>query len=253
IKYTPQVLNANVVANFSLETAASNLTYDWTFYNLDNTTVLAKVSTANATQSFSTAGRYRVVLNVKDEKGCITTLESYTSVLPACTPITGVIKISSSNTSGNSISTLFQFSSPGSTSSLACNETSFPVKLYTVDKLLQVGTRLFLDQNLILSAGNGKIWYKNAADGISYRVDTNGVITEIFNCSSTDPSASLGYEYIISPGVGFSQHYVKFISMDGFESAVSLSSNDGNATICAKSIIEDNGEGATLQTGNRCN
>ncbi|MEM0578783.1 PKD domain-containing protein, partial [Flavobacterium polysaccharolyticum] len=42
IKYTPQVLNANVVANFSLETAASNLTYDWTFYNLDNTTVLAK-------------------------------------------------------------------------------------------------------------------------------------------------------------------------------------------------------------------
>ncbi|PJJ11140.1 hypothetical protein CLU83_4636 [Flavobacterium sp. 1] len=98
LRSTPQVLNANVNASFSLETTATNLTYDWTFYNLDNTTALAKATTAIPTQSFTAAGRYRIVLNVKDDKGCVTPFETFTTVLPACTVITGVIKIGSGST-----------------------------------------------------------------------------------------------------------------------------------------------------------
>jgi hypothetical protein len=135
LKSTPQVLNANVNATFSLETTATNLIYDWTFYNLDNTTEIAKASTAIATQSFGAAGRYRVVLNVKDEKGCITPFETFTTVLPACTPITGVIKIGS-----------------GSTPTTTPNPTTTPTQSYwykAVHPLIHSGTDyvIYIDGN----------------------------------------------------------------------------------------------------------
>lgn len=173
LKSTPQVLNANVNASFSLETAATNVTYDWIFYNLDNTTELARATTAIPTQSFTAAGRYRIILNVKDDKGCVTPFETFTTVLPACTPITGVIKIGS-----------------GATPTPSPNPTPIPTKSYwyqAVHPLGHSGT-----DYVIYIDGNGvKQTYTLTRTESGYNAPCVEIIaSSIFNHSGATPCVS---------------------------------------------------------------
>jgi len=93
VKSFPASPIVNVKTNFSLETAATGLTYAWTFFDLDNTTVIANSSAAQVSQTYSLGGTYNVELIVKDTKNCSRTFKSTVVIEEACTPIVGVIKI----------------------------------------------------------------------------------------------------------------------------------------------------------------
>jgi hypothetical protein len=83
-------------------------------------------------------------------------------------------------------SKVWYFSSLGRTSSgLACNEIAFPLTLYTVGNViaLDLGVQLYTNPNLTIKVGSGNLWYQLGIEGISYRIDNNGIIAEVVNCS----------------------------------------------------------------------
>lgn len=172
-----------------------------------------------------------------------------------CTPIVGKIKIVSTpiptTCQANVIATpTSQTISSGQTTGISLTSTVVGTTFkWTVEQAgvsgAMAGSGSFIEQ-VLLNTGTA----------------TYTIIPTLGNCSGTpikvvisvnEPSTEQGYEYIVYPGSGFNQHYIRFIATDGFESSISLSSNDGASTICAKSIIEDNGEGNTTATGNICN
>ena len=220
LKSTPQVLNANVNASFSLETVATNLTYDWTFYNLDNTTVLAKATTALATQSFSGAGRYRVVLNVKDDKGCETPFETFATVLPACTPITGVIKI-------------------GSGSSPTPTPTPAPTQSYWYQAVHPIG-HTGTDYVIYIDGNGVKQTYTLTRTESGYNAPCTEIIaSSIVNHSGVIPCVLSCNEYEIVGGTN--GRTVSFTNCDGMSQTVIVPAGD-SLPVCSRMVIG----GATL-------
>ncbi|WP_281239386.1 hypothetical protein [Flavobacterium praedii] len=220
LKSTPQVLNAKVNASFSLETLATNLTYDWTFYNLDNTTVLAKATTALASQSFSGAGRYRVVLNVKDDKGCETPFETFTTVLPACTPITGVIKI-------------------GSGSSPTPTPTPAPTQSYWYQAVHPIG-HTGTDYVIYIDGNGVKQTYTLTRTESGYNAPCTEIIaSSIVNHSGVIPCVLSCNEYEIVGGTN--GRTVSFTNCDGMSQTVIVPAGD-SLPVCSRMVIG----GATL-------
>ncbi|WP_281323438.1 beta strand repeat-containing protein [Flavobacterium aestivum] len=79
--------------NFSFETTATNLSYKWTFKELDNLTPKGSATTPVASQTFSIPGNYRVLLFAKDGNGCEGNFYTDVIVKQTCVPIVGKIKI----------------------------------------------------------------------------------------------------------------------------------------------------------------
>jgi Leucine-rich repeat (LRR) protein len=73
--------NANTI--FSLETTATNLTYNWKFYNPDNTLKDTQTS-ETVTQSFPIPGVNKAILEVADATGCIRKFEKTINVIDPC-------------------------------------------------------------------------------------------------------------------------------------------------------------------------
>lgn len=208
-----QIINTNTI--FSLETTATNLTYKWTFYNLDNS-VNTTATTAQVSKSYSVAGDYKVSLEVTDDKGCMTLFDTTIAITQPCTPILGIIKILPS-TATPKVSHSFSFSSPGRTSSsLACAQTSFSLTFYAVDTFLQVGTQMYTNVDLTTKVGSGDLWYQLGIDGISYRIGNDGIIAEVVNCAP--PSSSPTTVSYHSLG-GNPPAYVEGQDSEGFEDA----------------------------------
>ncbi|MCD0467442.1 leucine-rich repeat domain-containing protein [Flavobacterium sp. ENC] len=83
IKPSLQDLITDTNTTFSFETSATNLSYNWIFYNSDNTVKDDTQTTALATQTYSAIGNYKVKLIVTRPDGCTTTFEkTYTLKAP---------------------------------------------------------------------------------------------------------------------------------------------------------------------------
>ncbi|MDW8851438.1 PKD domain-containing protein [Flavobacterium sp. MMLR14_040] len=93
LKTNPESPMLNVSNNFSLETSATGLTYNWIFYNLDNSEK-ERQNTASATQIYTAAGNYKVHLIVTDANSCTTTFTKIINIPSNCIPIAGTITTS---------------------------------------------------------------------------------------------------------------------------------------------------------------
>ena len=175
--------------NFSFQTTTTaNLSYKWTFYNLDGTVSgTSTISPSTASQTYNSPGTYKIKLEVT-QNSCITTIEKTFTVL-SCVPITGAIKVVKPT------SYPFQFSNPGNSSALACNETAFPVKFYTSTQTLNIGTQLYLNEGLTTVVTNGNLWYQAQNNATAYKIDANGKIIETISCSppSTGNPSLIGF------------------------------------------------------------
>lgn len=69
---------------FSLETSATNLTYNWKFYDADNTLQDTQTS-PTVTKNFTAAGVHKVILEVTDTTGCKRNFEKIITVIDPCT------------------------------------------------------------------------------------------------------------------------------------------------------------------------
>lgn len=98
IKTSPENIIANQDFNIFFETTATALTYNWTLYDLDNTTVLLNTTGNNLTTYYKLPGTYKIKLVVTDENGCPTTFEkTVTVVTQICEAVPGTINSGSSN------------------------------------------------------------------------------------------------------------------------------------------------------------
>ncbi|WP_127340755.1 PKD domain-containing protein [Flavobacterium cupreum] len=92
IKLNTEKPALNTVTNFSLETVATGLTYNWTFYNADNS-IKETQTTATVSQTYTVAGTYKVILIATDANNCTTTFtKTITITAPSCVAATGTIK-----------------------------------------------------------------------------------------------------------------------------------------------------------------
>ncbi|WP_281635415.1 beta strand repeat-containing protein [Flavobacterium marginilacus] len=93
----------------------------------------------------------------------------------------------------------FQFSNPGRTStSLACSQTSFTNKFYAATSILGIGTQMYLNADLTTPVVSGDLWYQLGIDGVSYRIDYVGRITETYSCSTPPVSSSNAFQFSYS-------------------------------------------------------
>lgn len=117
IKVSSENITANQDINFSFETAASNLTYEWTFYNSDNTVMSTATSATVNNIYYPLPGSYKVNLVVTDENLCPTSFDKTLTIAPqVCPTVTGTIKTGANNLLVNAYS-LFYFEAPISYSS----------------------------------------------------------------------------------------------------------------------------------------
>lgn len=97
IKTNTEVVSLNTPASFSVESSATGLNYNWTFYNADNT-IKENQSSAIANQTYTVPGTYKVTAIVTDANSCSTTFTKFINVSgPSCVAAVGTIKTSSPN------------------------------------------------------------------------------------------------------------------------------------------------------------
>ncbi|OXB04032.1 PKD domain-containing protein [Flavobacterium pectinovorum] len=97
VKVSTEKPTLNTAINFSLETAATGLTYNWTFYNADNT-VKGNQTSAIGSQTYTAPGNYKIVLIATDSNNCNTTITKNINIAaPSCVAATGTIKTVSPN------------------------------------------------------------------------------------------------------------------------------------------------------------
>jgi hypothetical protein len=124
------------------------------------------------------SGTFNYSINLIGGCGIITATGTITTL---CKPITGIIKIIKTPSTSYS----FQFSNPGNTSVLACEEVAFPVKLYAGTATLDINTPLYLNESLTIPVANGNLWYQYQENATSYKIDNTGKITETYSCSTS--------------------------------------------------------------------
>jgi hypothetical protein len=217
--------------NFSFDTTTANLYYKWTFYNLDGTVSgSTTISASTASQTYNSAGTYKIKLEVT-QAGCITTFEKTFTVV-SCIPIKGAIKVIKPT------SYPFQFSNPGNSSALACNETAFPLKFYASTQTLNIGTQLYLNEALTTVVTNGNLWYQAQANATSYKIDANGKIIEIASCSppSTGNPSLIGFAttQITDHGTAYPNNE----TFNWSNAAADISLSGANLTVGDKITIE---------------
>ncbi|WP_281309717.1 VWA domain-containing protein [Flavobacterium flavigenum] len=83
LKVSEQNPMQNTNVTFSLETSATNITYNWKFYNANNALIDTK-TTATVLQNFATPGIHKVVLEVTDATGCVRKFEKSVTVIDPC-------------------------------------------------------------------------------------------------------------------------------------------------------------------------
>ena len=131
--------------------------------------------TISGTPTVSGAFNYLITL-IGD---CGTTATGKITTL--CEPITGMIKI---NTGSTVPGYPFQFSGSGkSSSTLACNETTFPLTFYAATTTIGLNTQLYTSANLTTPVTNGNLWYKSQGNATSYKIDSTGKIIENVSCT----------------------------------------------------------------------
>ena len=98
VKTPAGTISANQDINISFETGATNLTYNWTLYDLDNITVLLNRTGSNINTYYELPGTYKINLVVTDENQCTTSFDKTITILPQnCSPLVGNIKTSTTN------------------------------------------------------------------------------------------------------------------------------------------------------------
>ena len=95
VKVSTENPTLNTVINFSLETATTGLTYNWAFYNPDNS-IREIQTTATGSQTYTVAGNYKVVLITTDSNNCVTTFTKNINI-SSCAAVSGTIKTASEN------------------------------------------------------------------------------------------------------------------------------------------------------------
>lgn len=90
IKTNSEIVSLNTPLSFSVETTATVLNYNWTFYNSDNT-VKETQSSAISTQTYTVPGTYTIVVIATDSNNCQTTFTK-TIKISSCIPVIGSIK-----------------------------------------------------------------------------------------------------------------------------------------------------------------
>ncbi|PXY42895.1 hypothetical protein, partial [Flavobacterium hydrophilum] len=139
------------------------------------------------------SGTFNYLITLTGE--CNTTISG--KITSLCEPITGVIKIINEPTTP--ISYPFQFSDSGTVKLAACTKTGFPNTFYAATATLSVGTVLYTNEALTIALPYGSLWYKNQANGSSYKVDSSGKIVTISTCGSgSDPDSGPGYAFQFS-------------------------------------------------------
>lgn len=109
------------------------------------------------------------------------------TVTPAitCESVKGSIKITQTPKATTPVVNYpFQFSATGhSTSSEACSETLFPLKIYAATSSFTINTQFFTNSDLKTPFVGNALWFKNQEH--TYKIDSNGKITEINSCSAS--------------------------------------------------------------------
>lgn len=97
----------NTATSFSLETATTGLSYNWTFYNADNT-VKGNQTSSIGSQTYTVPGNYKIVLIATDSNNCATTFTKNINIAaPSCVAATGTIKTVSPNIFAGTITNFF--------------------------------------------------------------------------------------------------------------------------------------------------
>jgi len=89
IKTPTEIIAPHENTTFSLETTATNITYQWTLYG-ENNVIVATPTTSTATQSYNSPGYYLTNLIVTEPNGCKT---YFNKTIKVCASVTGQIEI----------------------------------------------------------------------------------------------------------------------------------------------------------------
>lgn len=92
IKTSSEKIIPNQNVTFSFETAATNFTYNWIFYN-QAFVEIGRAATSTASRSYSAPGDYLVALELVDQNGCKTYKGLTVKVVADCPLIEGTIKV----------------------------------------------------------------------------------------------------------------------------------------------------------------
>jgi Leucine-rich repeat (LRR) protein len=84
LKASSENPSVNDTISFSLETTNTGLSYKWVFYELDAIKKKDSILTEQASLKYTFPGRYKILLEVKDSKGCITTFDKFIEVKNYC-------------------------------------------------------------------------------------------------------------------------------------------------------------------------
>ncbi|KQX15083.1 PKD domain-containing protein [Flavobacterium sp. Root420] len=95
VKVSTENPTLDTAINFSLETAATGLTYNWTFYNADNT-VKENQTSSIGSQTYTAPGNYKIVIVATDSNNCATTFTKNINI-SSCAAVSGTIKTVSPN------------------------------------------------------------------------------------------------------------------------------------------------------------
>ncbi|QSB27671.1 PKD domain-containing protein [Flavobacterium sp. CLA17] len=92
IKTSSEKIIPNQNVTFSFETAATNFTYNWIFYN-QAFVEIGRAATSTASRSYNVPGDYLVALEITDQNGCKTYKGLTVKVVADCPLIEGAIKM----------------------------------------------------------------------------------------------------------------------------------------------------------------
>ncbi|MEO6175589.1 MAG: PKD domain-containing protein [Flavobacterium circumlabens] len=96
IKASSEKIIPNQNVTFSFETAATNFTYNWIFYN-QAFVEIGRAATSTASRSYNIPGDYLVALELTDQNGCKTYKGLTVKVVADCPLIVGTIKMDTEN------------------------------------------------------------------------------------------------------------------------------------------------------------
>ena len=137
------------------------------------------------------------------------------------------------------ISYSFLFSNSRTSGSIACSQTSFPLKLYAASATIAIGTQMYVNPELSTAVGSGNLWYKSGAQGIVYRIDNTGKIAETFNCASapTAPATQIYWYSAVHPQAHNGTDFVIYIDANGAQQKITLPRTETGGNAPCKKIV----------------
>ncbi|MFH6988803.1 leucine-rich repeat domain-containing protein [Flavobacterium collinsii] len=95
IQIPTETITTNQNVPFSFNTTATDISYEWTFYNLDNSE-RSKATTSTVTKSYTSPGNYRVKLEITGQDGCKIYFNKTVTITGECS-IIGSLKMDPEN------------------------------------------------------------------------------------------------------------------------------------------------------------